>query len=254
MTGIIALAISFITLYDNKRKTKIMEEQLDLAKSEILRRAKREEASKDTRQLSSEIRSACDEGLSEDLWFLQERILTHLHDSNAESLKLVIEPTRLELPLGKHVKDITAHNVSDLKQIILQRPQEIVCSANFHFRCSPQIFDCAEESIILHGWLVIAEQIWRGCEKLTAYKDIIEPLDPNILRDLNQSANRIIEVGCDSLMSRQEIEFKKTDKSDQIYAILEQAFGSSIEREKKKLQDDVCARLDVISKELIPKQ
>jgi hypothetical protein len=252
-TGIIALCISIFTIRDNRRKTKIMEEQLSITSKESEKKERYGELSKDANRLSSTIKQDCQLPLLEDLWFLHEKILTHLHDTHPETLRLTIEPEKLEVRDSKDTS-VTVDNAHALVRIMRTWSPDYGGGGFLRFRCTPLILDHPQDTLLVGGALSMAPDIWRGCQKLESYRDIIDALDPNILHDLDESAEEIVSAAFESLMSRRDIEFRSTDKSDQIYETLKQAFEKgSLQQEKKRLETDLCLRLANISKKMISK-
>lgn len=254
LTGIAALCISVFTLRDNRRKTRIMEDQLGIAGKEIERKRRYEELSRAARGLSSKIKEGCQYSLIEDLWFMHEKVLAQLHDTHAKTVELTIEPEKLEFPDGKNAT-VTVDNAPALERIMRAWPSDYGGGGYLHFRCTPQILDQPQDTFMVGGGVLsMAVDIWRGCQQLVLYRDLLDALDPDILHDLDKNAGEVISVAFDSLMSRREIEFKSTDKSDQIYEKLERAYDEGpLEKEKRNLVTDLCMRLDSISKEMISK-
>ncbi len=248
LTGIVALCISVFTYRDNRRRTRVMEEQLTITRKEGQKKERYRELSKEANRLSLTIRQHCKYHLIEDLWIVHEKILTYMHDTHAETLRLAIEPERLEIATLKGDNTVV-ESASAFVQAI--RGQGSVQGAFLRLRCMPRIFDDPQEILTVGGALYVATEIWHGCEELVSYRDIIDVLDLNILQDLDEGADDILRAAFNSLMSSRDIEFKSTDTSERIYQILKEAFeGGSFETEKKKLED-LCTRLANISKEML---
>lgn len=252
----IAILISILGVLYSRRRTKLMEQQLEQQREQLNKKKRYEEVSKNILQAVRIIKKYSGLEYFHTPWMpeMSSEVLGFMHDNQLKTFVLNVKPQKLRIFCQSEEKEYVTKDFKQIEKIVSAVESEITRSPNnvtgsvFYFDCDPSIL--SNPWIELVDALDSVEELYLAYGSLKNHEDEIAFFDSTVLDDLKQNIDSILRVLLESLASEHKISFSSTDKSKQILRKLQNEMTGleSINVLLKELSVELC------DKRLIPTQ